>query len=214
MVFSCLFSLFSCLVNMNLEVEAKFQIDDLAAVKKRLLALGGTITKGRVYEKNTVYDDAAQSLKNGQKLIRLRQDEKIKLTFKGPAPADVQQQSEAKVREEIELEVADFDKMEQIIGRLGYEPAIVYEKYRETIEVGNVEAVLDELPYGNFVELEGAEADIKALAEQCGIDWGQRINDNYLGLLQKVKQAYQLDFRDLTFANFEGVSINWDEPLT
>ena len=53
---------------MNLEVEAKFQIDDLATIKDRLLALGGTVTKGRLYEKNTVYDDEAQSLKNGQKL--------------------------------------------------------------------------------------------------------------------------------------------------
>lgn len=196
---------------MNLEVEAKFQIDDLAAVKQRLLALGGTITKGRLYEKNTVYDDAAQSLKNGRKLIRLRQDEKVRLTFKGPAPADLV--SEAKVREEIELEVADFNKMEQIIGRMGYEPAIVYEKYRETIVVGDVEAVLDELPYGNFVELEGAEQDIKQVAAAAGMNWETRIDNNYLGLLYLVKQQYGFEFRDLTFENFADVAIHWDEVL-
>ena len=198
---------------MNLEVEAKFQIDDLDGVRTRLLAAGGEIKKQRIYEKNTVYDDRAQSLKNSQRLIRLRQDEKIKLTFKGPAPAELEQASEAKVREEIELEIADFDKMELIIGRLGYEPAVVYEKYRETIQVGEVEAVLDELPYGNFVELEGSEAAIKALAEACDIKWESRLNTNYLALLRMVKSAYQLGFNDLTFENFEGLTIDWGKVL-
>ena len=198
---------------MNLEVEAKFQIDDLAAVKARLLALGGKITKARIYEKNTVYDDAAESLKNSQRLIRLRQDEKIKLTFKGPAPAEVERLTEAKVREEIELEVADFDKMEQIIGRLGYSPAVVYEKYRETIQVGEVEAVLDELPYGNFVELEGSESAIKALAADCKIAWETRLNTNYLSLLRQVITTYQFEFSDLTFANFEGRPVDWGKVL-
>ena len=198
---------------MNLEVEAKFQIDDLDGVRTRLLAAGGEIKKQRIYEKNTVYDDRAQSLKNSQRLIRLRQDEKIKLTFKGPAPAELEQASEAKVREEIELEIADFDKMELIIGRLGYEPAVVYEKYRETIQVGEVEAVLDELPYGNFVELEGSETAIKALAEACDIKWESRLNTNYLALLRMVKSAYQLGFNDLTFENFEGLTIDWGKVL-
>ncbi|MEM9777349.1 MAG: class IV adenylate cyclase, partial [Chloroflexota bacterium] len=144
---------------MNLEIEAKFQYDDLSAVRERLIRLGAILKKERVYEKNTVYDDAQQSLKNSRRLIRLRQDEKIKLTFKGDPPADIQQAAEAKVREEIELELSDFGKMEQILGRLGYEPALVYEKYRETWQVGEVEAVLDEMPYGNFVELEGSEFD-------------------------------------------------------
>ena len=121
---------------MNLEVEAKFQIDDLSAVRKRLIQAGATLKKPRVFEKNSVYDDVHQSMKRNFRLIRLRQDEKIRLTFKGPPPADIARATEAKVREEIELEVADFDKMGQILGQLGYHPAIVYEKYRETFLSG------------------------------------------------------------------------------
>ena len=198
---------------MNLEVEAKFQIDDLSAVRSKLLACGAILKKERVYEKNTVYDDDQQSLKQSLRLIRLRQDEKIKLTFKGPPPAKIASNSEAKVREEIELEISDFDKMEQIIGRLGYQPAIVYEKYRETFDFDDVEIVLDELPYGNFVELEGAESAIKHVANMLEIDWGQRLNINYLSLLEKVKGAYGFGFNDLTFANFEDVSIDWAKVL-
>ncbi|MFT5195722.1 MAG: adenylate cyclase class 2 [Cellvibrionaceae bacterium] len=194
----------------NLEVEAKFQIDDLMAVRKRLLNHNAVLKKPRVYEKNTVYDDDQQSLKNSFRLIRLRQDEKIKLTFKGAPPVGTAV-SEAKVREEIELEISDFKKMEQIIGRLGYRPVIVYEKYRETFQIDEVEVVLDELPYGNFVELEGSEVAIKSLAKKIEIDWGKRINTNYLMLLEKVKVAYNLDFLDLTFDNFSGVEVDWNQ---
>ncbi|MEM8860698.1 MAG: class IV adenylate cyclase [Chloroflexota bacterium] len=200
---------------MNLEIEAKFQVDDLSAVQRRLVELGAVLKKERIYEKNTVYDDAEQSLKNSRRLIRMRQDEKTKLTFKGDPPADIQQVAEAKVREEIELELSDFDKMELILARLGYAPAIVYEKYRETWQINEVEAVLDELPYGNFVELEGSEADIKQVASECKLDWGTRLNTNYLMLFSMVKGAYGLeDLQDLTFENFAGRVIDWKKVLS
>jgi len=32
---------------------------------------------------------------------------------------------------------------------------MMYEKYRTTFTIGSLEVVLDELPYGNFVEIEG-----------------------------------------------------------
>lgn len=198
---------------MNLEVEAKFQYDDLAAIRKRLTGLGANLKTVRVYEKNTVYDDAEQSLKKSRKLIRLRQDEKIKLTFKGDPPAEIQRVAEAKVREEVELELSDFDKMEQILGRLGYAPVLVYEKYRETWRVDEVEVVLDELPYGNFVELEGAETAIKRASAACGLVWEHRLNTNYLSLFGMVKQVLKLSFRDLSFANFEGIHVDWGQIL-
>ena len=194
---------------MNLEIEAKFQIDDLVAVRQNLLASGATLDIPRIYEKNTVYDDEEQSLKNSFRLIRLRQDEKIKLTYKGAPPVPVQ--SDVKVREEIELEISDFEKMEQIIGRLGYRPVLVYEKYRETFTLEGVEVVLDELPYGNFIELEGSESAIKEVARKIGLEWDQRININYLRLFEKVKVAYNLSFSDLTFENFTGLAVNWEK---
>ena len=192
---------------MNLEIEAKFQVDDLTAVRQTLLLSGAILENPRVYEKNSVYDDERQTLKNSSRLIRLRQDEKIKLTYKGAPPAQIK--SDVKVREEIELEVSDFAKMEQIIGRLGYRPVLIYEKYRETFQLDGVEIVLDELPFGNFVEIEGSEPDIKEAANRIGLAWSQRININYLGLFQKVKVAYNLNFADLTFENFIDVEVDW-----
>lgn len=190
-----------------LEVEVKFLISDIPTMWSRLLQAGGRVTKRRIYERNEVYDTPNFQLRESKKLLRLRQDETVKLTFKGDPQINVE--SEAKVREEIEISLNDFNKMALILSRLGYETAIVYEKYRETIQIEAVEAVLDEMPYGNFIELEGAEADIKRLASALGLDWEKRILTNYLGLFAHVKDHYSLLFENLTFSNFESLTIDW-----
>jgi adenylate cyclase class 2 len=198
-----------------LEVEAKFFVSDLTAVRACLLDVG-TIKAGRIYERNQVYDTAVGILRQQQYLLRLRQDENVRLTFKGPAE-DQQAKSEAKVREEIEVSLNDFGHMDKILHKLGFAPVLVYEKYRETYVVGEVEVVLDELPYGDFVELEGPEKALKPLAEQLGLDWSRRLITNYLAMFQHVKQAYGLDFDDLTFVNFANVAVDgaqvWGDAL-
>ncbi|MCA9979348.1 MAG: class IV adenylate cyclase [Anaerolineales bacterium] len=198
-----------------LEVEAKFHVRDLTAVRERLLAVG-ELKKGRVYERNVVYDTAVGTLRHNEQLLRLRQDEDVRLTFKGPAVA-AQAQSEAKVREEIEVHLSDFDDMAQILGKLGFLPAITYEKYRETFMVGAVEVVLDELPYGDFVELEGPDEALRAVAEQLGLNWSRRLITNYLAMLAEVRAAHDLSFTDLTFENFVSVAVDgaalWGDAL-
>lgn len=48
-------------------------------------------------------------------------------------------------------------------------PVQSYEKYRETYHWGDVEVVLDETPFGDFVELEGEnETALKAVAAAFG----------------------------------------------
>ncbi|MCP5095237.1 MAG: class IV adenylate cyclase [Chloroflexi bacterium] len=185
----------------NLEVEVKFLVADLTAVRRNLLSLGATIKKERVFERNIRFDTPDEQLLQRWELLRLRQDSTVRVTFKGPAAEDLT--SEAKVREEIEITVDDFDKTGAIFQRLGFIPKQTYEKYRETIQLGNVEAVLDEMPFGDFVELEGTEAEIKTAASQLGLDWGKRVLNNYLGLMGEIKKLHNLPFDDLTFANFK-----------
>ena len=64
--------------------------------------------------------------------------------------------SDIKHRIEHETLVADVDAMERIIDALGYKLSVVYEKHRKTWHLGSVEIVLDELPFGYFMEIEGA----------------------------------------------------------
>lgn len=184
----------------SLEVEVKFFVPQLQAFRERLLAAGAEQVKPRLFERNVRFDSPGERLRFQFQLLRLRQDDNARLTFKGP-PHEAGE-TEAKVREELEVEVSDFETAAAILERLGFEAQQVYEKYRETFHLGEVEIVLDEMPFGNFVELEGDEEAIRAAAGRLGLDWEQRILDNYLALMARLKAEYHLDFDDVTFDNF------------
>ena len=197
--------------NENLEVEVKFFVPELAAFRERLLAAGAELKKPRIYERNVRFDTADERLYQELSLLRLRQDTAVTLTYKG-TPENLPD-SEAKVREELEVQVSDFDTLSQIFQRLGFAPMQVYEKYRETFEWQNVEIVLDELPYGNFIELEGEEGGIKTAVSHLNLHWQDRIVDNYLGLMAQLKAHHNLPFNDLTFANFANLNISIADVL-
>lgn len=179
---------------------------DLAAFRERLLAAGAALLKPRVFERNVRFDTADERLFRDLSLLRLRQDTAVILTYKN-TPKNLPQ-SEAKVREELEVTVSDFDTMAQILQRLGLAPMQVYEKYRETFQWQGTEIVLDELPYGNFVEFEGGEDGIKTAVSHLNLNWQDRLVTNYLALMAQIKAKHNLPFNDLTFANFTNLSIS------
>jgi adenylate cyclase, class 2 len=185
-----------------LETEVKFLLNDLPVLRERLVAVGAQLHKARVFERNVRFDTADSTLLSQDSLLRLRQDTAVRLTLKTP-PATAEQSQQVKVMQELEVSVSDFDTMSRILTRLGYGPVQVYEKYRETFTLDGIEIVLDELPYGDFIELEGDEATIRQLANSLGLDWDKRILTNYLALMAQLQQHHDLPFTDLTFANFE-----------
>jgi adenylate cyclase class 2 len=190
----------------HLEVEVKFWLAELTAVRNQLLSLGATLAKPRVFERNLRLDTADQQLLQKRQLLRVRQDKVVTVTFKSDTihlPG-----SEAKVREEIEFEASDGETAVLLFQRLGYNPVQVYEKYRETFQLGDVEIVLDELPFGNFMELEGEEEGIKTAVAQLGLDWNKRLLTNYLALMAQLKAYHNLPFSDLTFANFHSSNLS------
>jgi len=192
--------------NHNLEVEVKFLVPDLTIIRERLLTAGAQLDKPRVHEHNIRFDNAWEGLLRKGKLLRLRQDKIARLTYKGIPPEEIE--SEVKVREELEIEVSDFEKTADILKRIGFEEKQVYEKYRETFQLGEVEVVLDEVPFGNFVELEGEEKNIRETADLLQLDWDKRILDNYLALMSRLKKRHNLPFENLTFENFADLDIS------
>lgn len=198
---------------MTLEVEIKFYVPDLTVLRERLLAHGAELVKPRVFERNIRYDNAWDGLRRKGSLLRLRQDTTAKLTYKGiPQGIDVSK-SQVRVREEIEIEVSDFDSADLLIQRIGYEPRQIYEKYRETFHLDSIEIVLDEMPYGDFVELEGTEEAITQWAHQLHLDWNKRIITNYLGLLDQLNTHHGTAIKDLTFANFADTTLSITDIL-
>lgn len=187
------------------EVEIKLYVTDLDSVARKIVSAGGEIGAPRVFEKNVRYENAEQTLSQRGIVVRLRQDSRARLTYKEP-PHEVTDDGLSH-RYEVEVEVSDFDTMELILSKLGYTPHLIYEKYRTTYQLGDVEIVLDEMPYGNFVELEGTPDAIFAALDTLGLSDAPRYKTNYVQLFQHIRHHLKLTFTDITFDNFKGVDV-------
>jgi adenylate cyclase, class 2 len=187
-----------------LEIEIKFYIPDIDSIRDRIRSLGAEL-KSSGFETNIRFDDDAQRLTQGKKLLRLRQDTRSRLTFKSP-PDDAD--AEFKIFRELEVGVSDFRTMIAILEELGFHPRQVYEKRRETYFFCQTEICLDTLPYGHFLEIEGEKEDIRKAADAIGLNWGKRITANYLSMFASLKKQLNLSFEDVTFENFKGMEIN------
>ncbi|MEJ2642597.1 MAG: class IV adenylate cyclase, partial [Desulfosarcinaceae bacterium] len=136
---------------LALECEVKFHLRHPLSLRKRILALGAE-SQGRVFERNLCFDTPDGALQRSDRLLRLRHDADIRLTYKAP-PGDHGQ--EVKVYREIELTLSSFDAMAAVLTELGFQPVQAYEKWRETFTSGKIHYCLDELPFGHFLEIEG-----------------------------------------------------------
>ena len=186
------------------EVEVKLHTPDLASVKGALEAAGATLVKPRLFERNVRYDSAGGMLSAQGVVLRLRQDDAARLTFK----ADERVVDGISSRFEAEVEVSDFALMDVILQRLGYEVALIYEKYRTTYALDGAEVVLDELPYGNFTEIEGDAATIERVMDKLGLAGARRMGGSYVYIFLGLKRQLGLGERDCTFEAFAGVDVD------
>lgn len=187
------------------ETEAKFYIQDLKRVKNSLENLGAHLIQPRVLEMNLRFDLPDGKLRTEGQVLRLRRDTEARLTYKGGNKNTQGVLS----REEIEFVVGDFEKAKKFIEALGYQQVFYYEKYRTTYELDKTLIMLDELPYGNFMEIEGeTEETIRALADKLALNWNAAIERSYSALFRDVQKSINLPFQDLSFANFAGMKVN------
>ena len=200
------------------EIEAKFYVWDLKKIESRLQDLEARLIQPRVLEINIRFDLPDGGLRSEGRVLRLRQDMEARLTYKGAG------KSEQGIvnRTEIEFVVGDFEQAKLFLEALGYQKLLQYDKYRTTyiLDSGsllpgtrasgshNCHIMLDELPYGNFVEIEGENsAAIHSAAHRLGLDMQAAISESYSSLFEKVRRALGLTFADLTFANFVGLQV-------
>ena len=188
----------------TLEIEIKFYLENPEAARKAILNLGAT-SSGRLFETNHILDDPEQTLFKKNSLLRLRQDTRALLTYKSPAPVP---DSRFKINREFEAQVEDFTTMQQILEKIGFRTVRIYEKWRETFELRDTHLCLDTLPYGNFLEIEGSKKEAINLSKKLGFIWSRRSVLNYQELFELVKADLDLTFSDITFSNFEGISVD------
>ncbi len=187
------------------EREIKFYVQDLPALTKKLQRYGAALVRPRILERNLRLDTNDNSLRRGGRLLRLRQDDRARVTYKENARIE----EGVMTRTEIEFEVDDFEVALSLFESLGYQVVVVYEKYRCEYKLGDVMIMLDELPFGDFVEIEAPTSSlIKDVAQLLGLNWSRGIGTNYLGLMEIAKIHAGLSFDDLTFDNFQGIAIS------
>jgi adenylate cyclase, class 2 len=150
---------------MPIEIEKKYRLSkkQRQEVQQRLPKLGAKRT-GEEFEENIIYSGDSIDLSRSVLRLRLIGKRGI-LTYKERFPS----QSSIKRQREDETQVSDPEAMESILDALGFTPALVYEKRRETWRLGKTEIVLDELPFGLFMEIEDDEPAIRELESKLAI---------------------------------------------
>jgi len=190
-----------------LEIEVKFFLSDLKSTRDRILELGAH-SEGRAFESNICFEDQTNSLVEKKALLRLRKDKRTTLTYK--SEPDVKEDN-YKIFKELEVEVSDFAKMGRILESLGYHKEQKYEKWRDSYNIEGTGCYIDEIPFGNFLEIEGNKKNIKDVAMNIGMRWEKRIVLNYFEMFEIVKSNLNLHFSDITFRNFQ--DINFDPKI-
>lgn len=152
---------------MPIEIEKKYRLtrERLEPLRLRLKETGAEAVREEEFEENTIY--TGPGLDPRSRVLRLRRvNGRALFTYKerNPSPSAVKRQ-----REE-ETEVSDADALAAILEALGYRPALVYEKRRATWRLDEAEVVIDELPFGLFLEIEGEESSILEAEKLLGLE--------------------------------------------
>ena len=190
--------------SQNEELEVKFYVSDLVSIEKLVKKTNATLIQPRTYEYNLRFDNPDGDLTRESRIIRLRKDTKNRLTYKGPGDII----DGVSRRQEIEFSVNDFGNAQAFLEALGFQVSMIYEKYRTVYELAGVIVALDEIPYGNFIEIEGPDgSSIKMLCLQLGLRWGARITDSYAGLFQTACKKLDIALDDLVFSNFKDLKV-------
>ena len=194
---------------MPLEIEVKFYLPDTESFQRRLSVCDAEL-KTRASETNIRFENPDNSLRQQKNLLRLRQADTITLTYKSKPP---EPDPDFKVHHEIEVIVNDFQAMHRILESIGFHPAQIYEKKRETWLIKNTILCVDQMPYGNFIEIEGAPENIRTVSQDLGFVWKDRILFNYLEIFETLKQQLSLPFSDVTFDHFKDTDIDFNQYL-
>ena len=195
------------------EIEIKLRFEDASDALKRLHRLGAK-PRGRVLERNTVFDTSDHALYSRGRLLRLRVEipaptrecpggpRREVLTSKAPPPpvaGRLLRRGRYKERLEREVTVRNARLWPSILKSLGFRSRFRYEKYRTFFRLPGLHLDMDETPVGTFLELEGAPRAIDRVARALGFSPRDYIRGTYWDLyLQDCRQRGRTP-RDMLF---------------
>jgi adenylate cyclase class 2 len=186
----------------TIEREIKLRFASVDEARAAILASGATPLHGRRLQEDSLLDSDDEALRRRRCVLRVRMENgKSRLTFKGPVQPGIM-----KVREELETVVGDGDILLRVLKELGLHVWFRYEKYREEFAHEDVIVAIDETPVGIFVEIEGGEPGIAAMAEALGRKESDYICDSYRGLFLQHREAFGTSGQDMVFDESDGGS--------
>jgi adenylate cyclase class 2 len=133
-----------------LEIEAKARVDDLEEVREAVLRKGGVFVKKEV-QRDMYFAHPERDFAHTDEALRIRESGgKFYITYKGPKLDE-----RTKTREELEVEVLEPEKAEEILARLGFRRVQEVKKTRESYILPGYTVMLDRVEgLGTFVEVE------------------------------------------------------------
>lgn len=151
---------------MSIEIEKKYRLSrEEGELLPARLKEAGAEREGLEFEENTIYTGG--KLDPRRSVLRVRRVAgKAIMTYKERLPTA----SAIKHQREEETRVENPNALAAILEALGFVPALVYEKRRETWRLAGAIVVIDELPFGLFAEIEGEEKAIKDAERLLGLE--------------------------------------------
>jgi adenylate cyclase class 2 len=184
----------------TVEREIKLRFGSASDARAAILATGATPLLGRRLQEDALLDTHDEQLRQRRCVLRVRCEcGKSRLTFKGPVQPGLM-----KVREEIETVVSDGEVLLRVLEELGLQVWFRYEKHREEFSHEDVIVAIDETPVGVFVELEGSEGGIEAMAQLLGRTRKDYIADSYRVLFLRHCEEQGLTSADMVFQSPDG----------
>lgn len=177
---------------MNKEIEIKICLEDKEALQKKLLALSWKAVS-TVFHKTYLVSTPNEGLFKKGIYPRVRiEGDKTRFTIKvKPVEQKGVDDREMKFfqREEHEIWVENAEELVKMLAILGLTEVLIDEKYRQTWESeewANLSVVIDTLPFGCYMEIEGQKEEIDQMIKKLGLEDKERITIAY----RRVYQDY------------------------
>ena len=175
---------------MAIEIEAKIKVTQIGPIEARVKSCKGKLLQ-QVVQRDYFFDRSDRSLVQGDRGLRIRREtsagtSKTILCYKGPRDKG----SAYKSRQELELEVEDFDTAREFLQGLDFELTLAFEKKRDLWQLDDCSVCLDEVvELGSFVEVEGpSQAAVRGVLEKLELAEQLQLPNSYAVMLVELLQ--------------------------
>ena len=177
---------------MNTEFEIRILEVDVDKVMHTLESMGATKV-GEYFQRRYVYDLVPDS---SDKFVRIRDNgEKVTITYKDKTIRTISG------TKELELEISDFDKANELLNLIGFNNGHYVENKRITYELEDAEFDIDTYPdIPTYMEIEGKNIEeVENILKLLNIDSSKVSALNCEDIYKEIYHINIEDIKDLKF---------------